>query len=799
MIKNYFKIALRNLRRHAGYTGINVAGLTVGLACCALTVLYVRHELSYDRFHEEADQVFQVNRSQRGQWYAVVGFGAWADASTEDQRALPRALEALPPVEDAAQFYLAPQPTFVQTGAARFAEEDVLYTNTGRAFLKTFTFDFVEGNAQQALRGPQTALLTERAARRYFGDEAALGQTLRVDTLDLEVTGVVEDWPAASHFDFEVALSVPRIPHWGAYTYVRLAEGADAEAAAALVTKAMNQVNPDRADDPLAGGERLVPLTALHFTQDALYPLTPPGDLRYVYFFALLGALVLLVTCINYMNLSAAMYAARHKEIGVRKVMGAGRSAVARQFLLEAVLLALLCLPLALIAVRLALPPFNRLMGLDLTNGFLHDPLMAVLLLSLTLAAGGLAGSYPALVLSRRPALALFDRARAAGGAGQGRIRARQVLVVTQFSLLIALGSLAFLMNRQLQFVQQKDLGLATDGVVTLRGLGDAEAYRRLKARLEAQPGVRAVGWGGGPGEAYNRATFKAEGTDVVYDDANFRYVSLSWFDVMGIESAAVDRWLGAEGELPETLFFLNETAAQRLGWDNPVGQTVIEDPSSNDGAGYPFTVSGVVPDAHLFSLRESVRPLFIVAYPNANYVYDVVARLDARQDLGAAMEQVEAAWQAVVPGQPFDPAFMTDELAQLYAQDRQAGTLSAYLTALAVLLAMLGLLGLSAYLTGQRRKEIGVRKVLGATVPQILLLLSREFVLLVAVAFGVAVPLAYAAARWWLTGFAYRIEIGPGAFLLVGGGALLAALAAVSYQAVKAATANPTDALRAE
>ena len=798
MLKNYLKIAYRNLRRHKGYTAINVLGLTMGLACCALTLLYVRHELSYDAFHEEADEVFQVNRNLRGQWYSLVGFTAYAETSTEDQLLLPRSLEALPAVEHAAQFYVAPQPTFVQAGADRFAEDDLLYTNTGRALLETFTFEFIEGNERQALDGPLTALLTRSAARRLFGEERALGQTIQVDTLDLEVTGVVADWPATSHVDFDVALNVPRIPHWGAYTYVRLADGADPDAATALVTEALDRIDPDRIGDPLVGGERLLPLTDVHFTRDALYSLTPPGDLRYVLFFVLVGGLVLLVTCINYMNLSVALYAARNKEIGVRKVVGAGQGAVAGQFLLEAVALALLCLPLVLAVVGGLLPFVNRLMDLALTNRFLHDPPMLALLVGVALVAGGLAGSYPALVLSRRPALALFDRALAMGRSGRRRVSVRQALVVAQFALLIALGSLTFLMNRQLRYVQQRDLGLATEGVVTLRGVGDAEDYRRLKARLERLPSVEAVGWGGGPGEAYNRVTFRAEGTDVVYDDANFRYVSLSWFDVMDVQSPDVERWRTAGGELPEALYFINETAARRLGWENPIGRTLIEDPAGNDGAGYPFTVDGVVPDVHLFSLHEPVRPLFVVAYPDADWLYDMVVRVNA-QDLGATMEAVEAAWTSAIPDQPFDPAFVTDDLATLYAQDRQAGALSAYLTTLAVVLALLGLLGLSAYLTGLRRKEIGVRKVLGASVPQILVLLSREFVALVLVAFAVAVPLAYAAARWWLGDFAYRIAIGADVFLLMGGLALLVALLAVGYQALRAATADPVKSLRYE
>lgn len=806
MLRNYLKLALRTLRRRKAYALINAIGFTVGLVCCVLVVLFLRHELRYDRFHEHAEDTYRLLRQKRSNWWSTIPFPNYEHASAEEQRRLPRALsEQLPAVEAATNFWVGhhgdADPLYVERDDQEFQEDQVLLTTTGQAFFDIFTFDFRRGRPQTALRRPNTAVLTASAAQRYFGTLDVLGEVIEVHLpagpQQVEVTGVIADVPSTSHFEFELALQVDRIPNWGAYTYLRLRPGTNPDTLVPKISSIMDEVRPQRVDDPLLRsvlkGERLQPMTAVHLGPRMLYDQKPHRDARYLWAFAAIGLLILIIVGINYTNLAVALYTERRHEVGVRKALGAQRRQVAGQFLAEALVLAGLCLPAVVLILEGVVPLFNSVMNTQLQNDIIASPLMLGGLGGLALLVGVAAGSYPALVLSRKKALSLFRNALSGGGSARWSLR--HVLIVVQFVLLIGLGGVTWLVNQQLHYLQTKDLGFQTDGVVELRNVGSVDDFKQLRRLLRDRPEVQAVGAGIGPGPGRFNVTYRARGTEAVRSDADYLYVDRGWFEVMGIDHPVVER-LREEGSSAPSRFLVNEAAARALDYDDPAGRTVVIAPNSR----HPErrTIDGIVEDFHFRPLYERVQPTFLRVVSEPPQIRAALVRVDPRR-LSTAMDELQAAWHEVRPDQPFSPTFIDERLARLYDEEQRIGQLGMGLTAIALLLAALGLVGLSAYVTRRRAKEIGVRKALGATVTRILVHLNREFVVLVGVALVVAAPLAYWAADHWLQRFAYRIDINPLVFLGAGAVALLVALSAVSYQAWQAARINPADVLRAE
>ncbi|MEM1125013.1 MAG: ABC transporter permease [Bacteroidota bacterium] len=790
MFRNYLTVALRTLGRQRAYAAINLLGLAVGLTCAALVVLFLRHEQSYDRHFPAAEQLYQVHTKYRASWYSVVGFDRYFQTPAEDQLRQIEAIRDVPAVEQAAHFMYFSEPQFIEVDGERFVEESLLTTNTGAAWLDLFAPTFVQGEALSALDRPFTAVITEAVAERYFGEAEAVGQTIRLDTLDLTVTGVVEPLPATSHFTFDLAVNLPRIGYWGGYTYARLAPGAAPDDAETAVEGAIRASNPRLAESPLFEATRLLPVTALHYNDDALYPLKPPSQPAYIFLIGSVGLLVLLITLTNYVNLSLALYTTRQQEVAVRKALGAERNSLISQFLIEATLLASCSMLLALGLVELILPFFDATMGTAIaaSAGRLE---VAALLCGLALITGLAAGAYPAFWLARRQALALF---RKQGRAGRpARVDLRRVLITGQFALLIGLGSLTWFIQHQLRYVQDKDLGFAYEGVISINGVGGGENYARLKGQLEGVPGIAAVGMGLTPGPSFNQVTYRAPDSDVVFDDANWTYVDFGWFDVLQIDSPFLDDFRNRPA--PESGFFVvNDATAQRLGYDDPVGQTVILEPEFEGGT--EEQIAGVVDDLHMFSLHEAVRPLLINVQPEPSWAFSALVRLDT-PDRAATMAEIEAIWAEVRPDQPLEVTYVDETLRTLYEEDQRIATLTLVLTGLAVVMAILGLVGLAAYMTNRRRKEISVRKVLGASVGSILGLLNREFVGLVGAGLVIAAPLAYLVSRAWLDTFAYRVDLNVWVFPAVAVGALLLTLLAVGTQTLHAAHVNPAETLR--
>lgn len=788
MLRSYIHLALRNLRKRPLLTTLNVLGLAVGAACCLLIAGYVWHEARYDHFHEHADRIFRVSHEQRQEPVQRIALTGGTLG--------PELVADVPEVEAAVRLVRAD--VAVRRGAAVFFEQPMLQADA--AFLAVFSFPLLRGDAATALQEPFTVVLTASAARRYFGDADPLGEVLSLEAwgsaADYTVTGVVADVPSNSHLQFDgvrsfatIEATSPEALRSGAmfWTYVRLAEGANPRAMPekldAFVAKHMGP------DAPLHVGYFLEPVRDIHLRSDVQFDVHEGTSEGVVTTLAVIALLILTLACVNYMNLATARAGERAREVGVRKVMGAHRGGLMAQFLAESVVVALGAAVLALALAWLATPAFAAFAGIGLTRAGLLEPLVLAAVALGAVLVGLLAGSYPAFVLSGfAPVRVLKGTPARRGGAAF-----RQGLIVFQFTVSIALLAAMFITFRQLGYLQDKDLGYEAAHLVSVPVYGGAEQVDRLRAGWATLPGVAAVTADAQrTGGVLPRRLVGRPGGDSTVVEVRFSSVAENYTDVLGIEVLAGRGFSAERADEAAQAVLLNERAARMLGWASPaaaVGQALHFGP-------HRWEVVGVVADYHYGSLREAVEPLLLQARPDA--LQRVLVRL-APGSARATLDAMAATWRTYEPERPFTYAYAEDLLARRYDDDRRLGQLFAVFAALAVFIAGLGLFGLAAFSAERRTKEIGVRKTLGATTGQIVLLLTREAARLVLLAFVVASPLAYLAMARWLDGFAHHIPLTGGPFLLAGLVALLVALATVGFQTHRAARTNPADALRYE
>jgi putative ABC transport system permease protein len=795
MLKNYLVVALRNLRRQKGYAFITISGLALGLACSLLIALFVRHEASYDRFHERADRIYRLT-------YELVNTAEERHLATTAPPMGPALAETFPEVERFVRLREA-HPSVVARGDTRFYESDFFYADS--AFFETFSFPLRAGDPATALDAVNTVVLTAETAQRYFGDEDPLGQVLTMnDELDLTVTGVMEPIPAVSHlrFDFLVSFATFRVPHgypvtlddwrWSSFhTYVLLTEDADPRALEAQFPAFLRaNLSEEQVHETQL---HLQPLTDIYLGQPQ-HPAMAAGNPTYLYGLGSVAVLLLLLACFNFTNLATAHAIRRGKEVGIRKAIGAHRGQLARQFLGEAVLVALAALVVAAFLVGGALNLSESLVGWTFAWDRGSLALLALPVL-LAVGAGLAAGSYPAFVLSRsRPARAL--KGETTGLFGHGRLRG--TLVVLQFAIAVALIAGSLVVGQQMRFIQEKELGFDREQVVALHALGpeiDAR-YPAMREALLQNPRVLRVTKGGHLFDG-------DQGSVPMYPEGTggeaLRRMSIyslyyDFVETLGLEVVA--------GRAPSEAFasdssaiMLNEAAAAVLaaelpGWENPVGKRLrVGDIMEGE-------VVGVVEDFHYASLHAEIEPL-VLHFPRA-FVDKVFVRVRPSNaaDLLASLERD---WARVAPDLPFHYTFLDDHVQQLYRADERFARLTTLFTILTLVVAALGLYGLVAFVTQRRTKEIGVRKVLGASVQSLVALLSKQFLLYVLLANLLAWPLAYVAMDRWLDGFAYRVGLGPGAFVLAGLATVVLALAAMSAHTLRAATANPVTTLRTE
>jgi putative ABC transport system permease protein len=796
MHTNTMKIAWRQLKKNRVFSLINLSGLALGLAAALAVLLYVRDELAYEAFHEKSERIARAHLSASFD-------GRDMRLANVPNAAGPFIAQRIPEVEQATRVFphRFGERAFIRRGDAVFTESR-LYWGDPNVF-EVFSLRLTAGAAPEALTRPHTAVLSSSAARRYFGGEDPIGQTLKVDNaIDLEITGIFEDLPANTHFPIQVlgafstiGFGKPENESWGNAsfpTFLLLRPGADLAAAEAKIVEALSRELPE---DRRWFSIYLKPLRSVHlYSPEISMSGEPYGDIRQVRILIGLAILLLLVVCVNYMNLATARSQQRAKEVGVSKTLGASSWSLARQFYTETALLTLAGILFSVAILSLALPYFNQLSGKALSLSALLGPSFLLGIIALWLLVALAAGAYPALYLSSfSPLGALRQHFRGAGGAAL----ARKGLVVFQFCVSTALIVATLVLHQQMRFIRDKKLGYQPEQVVAVRVTGaenaaQVQAFEEEARRLAmVNQTARTLTFPGG-NDAAGRTLRRLDAPgDMGAQLATCRaYPEI--FEVLDLTFLAgrpMRRW--AEGDTVHQVV-LNRSAVEYLGLspEDAVGRRVEADLGVAE-------IAGVVEDFHFGSLHH---PIGFYAFHNAPFEWlkFVLVKLDAGQ-LTEAMRQLETAFKQTIPGTAFDYTFLDDHLAGLYDTERRMAGVMLLFAVLAILVACLGLFALAAYTAEQRAKEIGIRKILGATARGLVALMSKDFLKLVLASVLIAMPLSWYAMNRWLQTFAYRVELQGWLFLLAALLALAIAFLTVSLTSARAAMANPVEALRDE
>ena len=799
MLHSYLTIAIRSLLRYPAYTLINIVGLAIGLAACMLILRYVWDELSYDRYHPHADRVYRVvdDIESAGQTVQTAGSpSGWAPVLKRD----------FPEIELFARVRGTTSVWFIMHEENRYYEKKVIWADA--ALLDMFSIPLVAGNPRTALTEPYSIVISEDMAFKYFGGEDPMGKVLRADNVwDFTVTGVMRNIPANSHLRPDMIMSLvtrdalypDSLDDWefheNRYTYIRLHENASPEDLEAQLPAFVERNKTGRfRDSSKVLRPSLQPLVDIHLHSHRDSELEPNGDFRYVVLFLVIAFLIPLIACINFVNLATARSAMRAREVGVRKVMGANRSQLLGQFLGEAVLMAGLAMSIAVLLVYLALPGVNALAGkqLDfaLSNGWVLCALIAG-----TLVIAVAAGSYPAVYLSGFLPTEVLKGSLKSGTQGMGL---RRTLVVIQFTMSIFLLVSTAVIYDQLEYIQNMRLGFNKEHVMVIPITGQAqrESIRLLRQRVVQIPGVVGMATTDGvPGDQSPRIMAIRSEQMIPEDNLIVSVFSSDdrFLEVMEIGLAAGRNFPAEWGRDSTMVILLNETAARKLGWEAPpdaIGMLV----EWIEYRGLKGRVRGVMEDFHVQSIHEEIEPIVFAHFPDA--YSDILIRIRP-EDVSDTIARIQEAWREVDPLHPLAYTFLDDDFNSLYRAERQLGTVFAVFAFLAIFVACLGLLGLASFSIQQRTREIGIRKVLGAAVSDIVLLLSKDFMKYVLLANVIAWPLAYLAMAQWLQNYAYASEIDFMWFIAGGIVALAIAWLTIGAHALAAAGRNPVNALR--
>ncbi|NOT76765.1 MAG: FtsX-like permease family protein [Cyclobacteriaceae bacterium] len=804
MFENYLKIALRNILKQKFFSAINIIGLVIGMACCLLIFVYVMDEVSYDKFHPNNENIYRIGLHGRISGQEIYTSNSSVPVGPAMQNEIP-GIEKMVRVARAG---------FGSGGMAfryedkSFTEEKVFYADSN--FYDFFGFKLLQGDPKTALKDAYSIVLTEAFAIKYFGTTDALGKTLIIgnDKWSCKVTGITEDAPSNSHFHFNAIVSfiTSRDQFYNGwtgnsiYTYIQKTPTASVSEINSKLEDLVAKYVGKEVEQGLGvtfeqfrkqGGLYsyfLYPLTDSHLYSAFNDDIEPASDIRYVYIFSGVGLFILLIACINFMNLSTAQSAGRAKEVGLRKTLGSQRGQMIGQFLSESFLYSLVAIVLAIALSFVMLPAFNLLAGKTLSLDALMSPVFMTAAVVLILLVGIVAGSYPAFYLTSFSVVEVLKGKAKAGMKSKG---VRSSLVIFQFSVSTFLIIATVVVFEQLSYMQSKDMGIDKQHVITVSGARRlANNVSAFKTSVEAQAGVQKASYTNNafPG-VNNTSLFREKGSDVDHLVASYR-ADWDHLDVMKIELKE-GRFFSREFKSDTIAIIINEAAVKEFGFTNPLSAEVLD--YSND---VPTVVKvvGVVKDFNFESLKLKVRPLIILFAPTSRHL---TVRYDG--DPKSVVASIEAQWKQLAPGEPFEYAFMDERYDLLFRSEMRLRDIFTVFSGLAIFIACLGLFALAAFTTEQRTKEIGVRKALGASSISLTILLSKEFTRLVLIAIVPAVLLGWLVANWWLKDFTYRIDLNPMLFI---GSALLAVLIAwitVAYQAIKASALNPVSSLRYE
>lgn len=807
MLKNYFKVAFRNLWRNKSFSFINIIGLAIGIATCLIITLFVNNELSYDRYNEKADRM-----------YTVFFQGNVQGEKMNEASVMPPVAQTLkkdfPEVEAATRLrnYGTPKLTY---GSKSFKEDAFAFVDSN--FFQVFTLPLIEGNAKSALLEPNSVIITSALAKKYFGDEDPMGKVISFrdgKNTAFKVTGVIEKVPVNANFHFELFASMAGLPEsreatWMSsnfFTYVVLTKGYDYKKLEAKLPQVVEKymgpqmlqaMGMSLADFRKNGNEislHLEPITEIHL--DPGYPnaLSISGDIKNVYIFAAIAIFMLLIACINFMNLSTAGAFRRSREVGIRKVMGSLKLELVKQFLFESIIISAIALVLSLLMIYLALPLFNQLTDQNLSLDFFEHPLLIPALIFIVVFTGILAGSYPAFYLSSFNPVAVL---KGKFSTGRKNSRFRSGLVVFQFFISILLMVGTTVVFKQLSFMRQTDIGYNKEAVMIISDtwmLGNNQ--QAFYDQLHNDPRVASVSRSGylPAGPSNNNNFFVSPDGNPGQLVKTLRYdVDENYVSTLGIRMLA-GRNFSKDYATDSSAVILNETAARVLGWrDKAIGHYISQ--TDNRGTKTNYKVIGIVKDFNFRSLHESISPLVMTYSPDPSVL---IAKLKGK-DASALIATLSKTWASFGAEDAMPWSFLDDRFNNTYKAEQKTGTILGLFAGLTIFVACLGLFGLAMFTAQQRTKEIGIRKVLGASVSQVTNMLSTEFLKLVIIACALSFPLSYWMMSWWLQDFAYRTDISWWVFVLAAVTSLLVSLLTVIFQAIKAAVANPVKSLRTE
>jgi putative ABC transport system permease protein len=808
MLKNQIIIAFRNLWQQKGYTFINIFGLTIGIACCILILLYVSDELSYDRYHEKSVQIYRVGL------HGIIGTNEFNGAISPAPMAETFVRE-IPEVIAATRIRSYGFPVLIYKDKV-FSEE--LFYWADSTIFEIFTIPFLQGDPVTALTKPNTMVITESMAKKYFGDEDPMGKMINFKSgRTYMVTGIIKDFPHNSHFHFDFIASLVSYQNslndiWisnNFYTYVLLHEDAtreDLEAKLPLFIEkyAVPQIETATGvsyQKMVESGSVyewfLQPLTDIHLHSNLEHEIEPNGNATYVYIFTIIAIGILIIACINFMNLATARSAKRAREVGVRKTLGSTRTQLIGQFLTESIILVFIALILAVIFVQLILPSYNVLLGKQLSLDLFENISTLPMIILITIMVGILAGSYPAFFMSSFQPVAVLS-GKIESGENTGKFL-RSGLVIFQFGISVALIAGTIIVADQLSYLQEKKLGFNKDQLIVIEKTDDiADQLESFKFELYNHPSISGISNSTHYiGQSFSSNAFKAGGP--VNTETKLMWNMWTDFDFALTYQVEMEqgRYYSREFSTDTVAAVLNQAAVKVFGLDDPLGKQIVRVGSTLETS-ENLTIIGVMKDFHFESLHHQIRPLIIFPFRQGGFGRYVSVRISA-ENIRETMQFIENTWKNFAGNQAFEYFFFDEEFGRLYASEQQTEKIITIFSVLAIFIACLGLFGLASFSAEKRTKEIGVRKVMGATVSNLVFLLFKETVKLIAISNIITLPIIYYVMHNWLQNFAYRITIGAGVLILTVFLAFLIAILTVSYQALKAALMNPTNALRYE
>lgn len=799
MFKNLLKIAIRNIIKEKIYSAINILGLTVGITCSLFLLMYILDELSYDRYHVNAENIYRVVSDIKEPDNAFM----WSVTQTPLAEEL---RDNYPEIKNAIRFIQTDRMMY-RNGEKQFIESD--FYEADSTVFDMFSYSFIEGDPKTALDNPDAVVLTEKIAIKYFGTPAsALGQSLgNARNVQIKVTGVIKDVPFNSHFRFDALLShhsrnadTGAWGNFGVFTYVQLPERYDLNRMRANLEKIVKEkVNPVFEQFGIKVRYDLQRITDIHLHSKIQGEKEAGGDISYIYIFSAVAVFMLTIACINYMNLATARSVNRSKEVGIRKVMGSMRMQLIMQFITESFVITLLAMAASMVLIYAFLPAFNTLSNKHLSYSYILQPAVFLSLLATVLLVGVVGGSYPAFYLSGFSPVAVLKGKLSTRG---GTVVFRKILVVAQFAISIFMLISTLIVYDQLTYLRSKDLGFDKSHIVRFDLSEEAMIQKSpvLMERLRQVSGVKSVASASAsPGDGIGKAILKVETAEGVLDDrgvdlyrANFEFVKTMGMTI--VEGRDFSRDIPADTSYS---VLVNEAMVSRMAWKEPLGKKFVFPGYGPDRPPVEKKVIGVIKDYHHASLYNVIEPMMIFLRPENHFIF---VRAD-EGDITKSMADIEAGWKEIFPNNAFEYNFLDQDFDSQYTADQKRSQLFTAFSGLTIIIACLGLLGLSAFTTEQRTKEIGVRKVIGASVKGLVILISREFFLLVAIGTIIACPVAWYVTRTWLQNFAYRIEL-HGEWMTFITSAVLAfliTLFTVGFHVVRAASANPVKSLRNE